>query len=431
MDSFADLPVDDLTPITADDAARFAGASGRATMPEAATFDAGIVDREFIDSLASVPARPWVKRGELLRQAITAVLAPGGVGKSVYGLTLAVELATGRPLLGSEIDESVKVLVINNEDPLDELRRRLAGIIQTYNVAPDDLSGRLFMFSGYDSPLTVAKKIRTPDAGEVVIASPLVNPVIDFIRDNDIGAVLIDPFISTHSANENDNGQVDDVVKQYRRIGSETNAAIALFHHTRKMSGDSEAHAGSDQAGRGASSLKDGARIVRTMAKMSAKTGDGLNIDAHEVGRYIRVDDGKSNYSLADAKANWLKMESVYLPCGDSVGVPRPVNLDAAFERAEASDGRTSPWGKPTFVAEQLDKVMTKDSQPASELRPLLMASADIGRTRASDAIRVLPEGENNALKITNGDGFLTKFWVTRTGENITSARIIHRQEVQ
>lgn len=64
----------------------------------------------------------------LLLGYITQLIAPPGVGKSMFGLLLAVMVALGRPLIPRELERQANVLVINNEDDMDEMNRRLAGI---------------------------------------------------------------------------------------------------------------------------------------------------------------------------------------------------------------------------------------------------------------------------------------------------------------
>ena len=46
----------------------------------------------------------------------------------MFGLLLAVMVALGRPLIPRELERQANVLVINNEDDMDEMNRRLAGI---------------------------------------------------------------------------------------------------------------------------------------------------------------------------------------------------------------------------------------------------------------------------------------------------------------
>ena len=50
--------------------------------------------------------------------------------------------------------------------------------------------------------------------------------------------LVIDPFVSSHQASENDNGAIDLVAKEWARLADRCNCAIELVHHTRKTNGE-------------------------------------------------------------------------------------------------------------------------------------------------------------------------------------------------
>ena len=56
----------------------------------------------------------WLLRGE-----VTAIIAPGGTGKSTVGNAIALSLASGRPLLGKPLHRgALGVWVFNLEEGL-------------------------------------------------------------------------------------------------------------------------------------------------------------------------------------------------------------------------------------------------------------------------------------------------------------------------
>ena len=55
----------------------------------------------------TIPARPWLARGYLLRGAVTVLSGPGGVSKSTLAAAWAVSLVTGQPLHRFQPEESV------------------------------------------------------------------------------------------------------------------------------------------------------------------------------------------------------------------------------------------------------------------------------------------------------------------------------------
>ena len=76
---------------------------------------------------------------------------------------------------------------------------------------------------------------------------------------------------------------------------------------------------------RGAIALRDAVRTAWVLNRMSESEQEKAGVDTRY--RYFRVNNGKNNLALPSDKADWYKMESVYLEngvggeFGDSVGV--------------------------------------------------------------------------------------------------------------
>lgn len=274
-------------------------------------------DKNF--DFAAVESDPWIIENLIMRGMFTICVAPGGVGKSIHNLSLAISIATGNDFLGLGVYETCNVLSINNEDPKRIIDRRVGGILDFNNIPTEHIEGKFFGLSGYGDSFTVAM---TNKDGSVYQA-PKVKAMIDFIIENEIGCVWIDPFISTHDVNENDNSSIEQVVNQYRHIAEVTNCAIVIIHHTGKINGDSEFHAGNIDSARGASSLPRSSRFGYTLCQMSQETMDKMGIDK-EVGRHLyRQDGSKANYSAGDRETRWFKRQSYTVQDGiSSVGVP-------------------------------------------------------------------------------------------------------------
>jgi hypothetical protein len=112
-----------------------------------------------------LPRRRWLLGRALLRGNLTLKIAPPGVGKSTLGIEQAVAIVTGRPITEQDVHEQTKVWIYNNEDDADELKRRLAAVLQHWDIPLDEVKGRLALNSGADRPLLVAKLDR---AGTVI-----------------------------------------------------------------------------------------------------------------------------------------------------------------------------------------------------------------------------------------------------------------------
>ena len=209
---------------------------------------------------ATIEPRDWLYGHHLIRKFLSATVAPGGMGKTQLIIAERLALATGRPLLG-EATKRCKVWYWNGEDPRDELDRRFLATCLHYGISQADLEGRLFVDSGRDTPIVIAREER---AG-LVIAEPVVAAVIAAIKENGIDVFTVDPFVSSHEVSENDNAKINAVARQWAAIADECNCAIELVHHVRKTGG---AEITVEDA-RGASALHDAARSMRALNRMS------------------------------------------------------------------------------------------------------------------------------------------------------------------
>lgn len=276
-------------------------------------------------NILMLPRRKWVLGRMLLLDYLTMMVSPPGVGKTTLVLAAAVSICTGRNLIGYDVYEQGKVWLHNNEDDSDELKRRLAAVLQHFDVPLDEVKNRLVMSSGADRPIIVAHK----DHNGNVVCHPDVDACIDFIKTHNIKTFIVDPFVETHSVDENSNEQIKDVATIYRKIARAANCAVLLVHHTSKPpQGQSDGHAGNMNTARGASSMLGVARVVDTLYSMSAKDAERYGIKEEERHLYVRLDDAKANLSLTSAEAKWFERIGVTIANGDEVGVLSPVTLE-------------------------------------------------------------------------------------------------------
>jgi len=181
---------------------------------------------------ASIPVRQALYGNHLFRKFVSVTIAPGGVGKSSLLIAETLAMVSGKPLLGVDVPDSLRVWLWNLEDPRDELQRRIQAACQQYELEPDDLGDRLFVDTGREKELCLA--VATNDGA--IIQEPVVEALTREIKANQIDLLIVDPFISSHAVSENDNPAIDAVTKAWGKIADETNCAISLVHHTRKQS---------------------------------------------------------------------------------------------------------------------------------------------------------------------------------------------------
>jgi AAA domain len=296
---------------------------------------------------AAIPLRPWIYADRYCRKFVSGLFSPGGIGKSSVTIAEALAIVTGRDLLGEPVKERCNAWLINLEDPKDELDRRILAAMIGHDVRSEEIAGRLFVDSGRDQAIKTAAL----EKDGLKINRPVIDALEATIRANQIGVVIVDPFVSSHSVPENDNGAIDAVAKEWARLADRSNCAILLVHHTRKRAtGTSDV---TIEDSRGAVALTDAMRIGRVLNRMTAKEGIDFGIANYR--NFIRLDeDGKNNMAPPADRAKWFELHGVPLGNGEFVGVAKtwtPPDMTASLTfndllkvRHIIGDGTEKAW---------------------------------------------------------------------------------------
>ena len=358
------------------------------------TFNPATIGKNFTTDIANIPPREWLVDHLCLKKYITGLVAPGGVGKSSLALALAVSVATNTDILQLGVRQQANVLVINNEDSADELKRRIAGITTQFGIRTNSLEDTLFYASGYEGKYMLSGM---GEGGQKETA--FVQDLIQYMIDKNIGLLIVDPFVSTHNAPENDNTAMDQVMSIYRKIAAKTGAAIILIHHTRKLN-ESGSSAGNADIARGASAFKDAVRVIATLTPMSKDEAKTLTFDDHKRSRHFRLDSGKQNFSAKMSNEQWFRMESCLIANGECVGVPVPVNLQPLFNNSTSK----VKWDD-LIVAEALERIFGNASPIEwKSLQLQFEADNQVGKSSAYDAIKLLSDDPSKPTVINSGN---------------------------
>lgn len=298
---------------------------------------------------SAIPPRESLYAGHYVRQFVSSTIAPSKVGKTYMGITEALIMASGKPLLGISPAGQFRVWFWNGEDPLEEMQRRVAAAMQFHGLTREDLGDRLFLDSGRQTPICVAKQLRA----DLKVNEPVRDAILAGCRARAIDVAIMDPFIRTHKVSENDNVAIEEACRVWAYLADELGMAVELIHHVRKLNGTEV----TVEDTRGASSMIGVVRSSRALARMTKVEGlkSGLGNDAR---RLFRFADTSSNLFLpADGEnERWLELHSVNLGNGrgdgvldammngDSVAVVRLFDMPAASlrkieEMAKAVDG--------------------------------------------------------------------------------------------
>jgi hypothetical protein len=285
---------------------------------------------------SEIPLRQWLHAGHYIRQQIVMTAAPGGYGKTSLLICNAVEMATGRGLIGpAPPDGQLRVGFWNAEDPDEEIERRIAAVCLHHNIDPASLREWLFL----GSRLTGNRRVASADrAGNVMFDTRTLAGIERCITDLQIDCVILDPLIAFHRIPEGNNTLMEQVIKDgFGEIATRANCCIELSQHTRKPSQAQQGELTADDA-RGAGAIVNAARSVRVLNRMTKEEAELPKIAPEERRHYLRVSRDKTNLAPA-GKATWVRLVSVQLPNSEG---PRPGDHVQAIETwtyPEALDG--------------------------------------------------------------------------------------------
>jgi len=280
----------------------------------------------------TLPRREWVYGYDYIKKYISVTASAGGIGKTSAIIVEALAIATGKPLLGVDVKEQTNVWIINLEDPISEMQMRTIAAMQHYNIKPEDVKGRLFMDGEDTMQITLAAEGRDG----LITNDDMLAAMIRVIKENNIGAVILDPFVSAHLVNENNNGSIQAVVAMLRKLARDTNSSVQLVHHIRKGNGDDA----TIDSVRGAGSLIGAARAARVINRITPEDAMALGVDEHEALGIFRVDDGKANLAPPSDKAVYRRMQSVEIANGEHIGVATEFKLPDLFDGVTADNAR-------------------------------------------------------------------------------------------
>ncbi len=295
-----------------------------ASAPELKAVDAFDFDER------DIPTRPWIIPGVMLAGYTHMLAAPGGSGKSLFTLQIAIALAKGDQWGPFTPRKRCRTLIINVEDDIDEQRRRLAAA--RHVMGDGDLRGWIDIVPSTDSIVVAG---RSPD-GRTIRTTPIVETLVAYIIERQIDVLIVDPFAETFEGDENDNSEVKWAMRIWRdEIARRTGAAVYLVHHTTK---GASAKAGDADVIRGGGAIVNSTRISATLMPMTDDEAEAAGIDRADRHLYVRYDDAKANQSLKSGKAKWFEKITVQLQNGDEetpgdeVGALKPWRVPSPFD---------------------------------------------------------------------------------------------------
>jgi hypothetical protein len=264
------------------------------------------------------PPRGWLLGNTFCRKFMSSLYGDGAVGKTAVRYAQYLALATGRPLTGEHVFQRCRVLIISLEDGADELRRRILAARIHHRIELEELRDWLFL----SAPGPEVGKLMTVDQKGRGVRGQLAEVIERAVVARQIDFVGLDPFVKTHSVDENHNSLIDDVVQILTDLEIKYDIAVDVPHHTSK----GQPEPGKAGRGRGASSMTNAMRLVYTLAQMTPDEAEAFNIEESARREYVRYDSAKVNTTRHLGAAKWFHLvgirlgnETAMYPHGDEV----------------------------------------------------------------------------------------------------------------
>jgi len=271
-------------------------------------------DTDFTEE--SIPPRPWIVPGYLLRRSVTMLAGPGSAGKSSLMIGWAVALVLNKEWNRFTPLCECSVALYNVEDDADEQKRRIAAVLRQFEKLPIDLAKKLIRLT----PNGTGTLIRYNPDTRLWEHTAAMQALIEMLGRRKPDVLILDPFVELHDAEENDNTAIRAVLAMFRVIAAEFNCAVVILHHTRK---DITNGAGDMNVFRGAGASVAAARIALTVLPMSAEEAENLKISEDMRRSFVRMDSAKSNYSPPNT-AEWFELTEYQLDNGEAVAAAIP-----------------------------------------------------------------------------------------------------------
>jgi hypothetical protein len=267
------------------------------------------------------PKRQWVHGTDVMRGAVSMLVAPGARAKTTWLLTSALACASGCSLLGAHVYGGPKrVLYLSAEDSTNEIALRLRAAMQHHVLSDTDVPG-LHIIGAENWGLSLLVGSR----GTLAIDQRgwnALNAELDHLEPD---VLILDPLINLMGGvDSNDNSAAALLMGQFVALAARRRMAVMIAHHAAKGRDPTSA-----ESAMGAASFVNLSRIVLSIEPLAEKDAGRLGLPPWEAKSVFRVGGTKQNFSPPDASDRWFRISSVeiqnqqppvYLN-GDSVAV--------------------------------------------------------------------------------------------------------------
>jgi len=230
----------------------------------------------------------------IYKECLNLCIGESGSGKSMFALTLALSLSTGKTLLkGFAPRAPGRVLYLSGEDCAGVLKQRAHDIAKAHGVTT---TGADWHFVTRATPLVEV------DADGVLHCSPAWRELER--KAHGCALLVIDPLVSWAAlASENDAAGMGRLAELFKTLAAESGTGVLLAHHTNKV-GASSLEQGS---ARGSGALPAAARFAVSLARPTENAMERLGLPPGDRARFLRVAISKNSYGGISGDARMLE----------------------------------------------------------------------------------------------------------------------------
>lgn len=190
----------------------------------------------------AAPTFVWHTR--VPRRVVTLWSSHGGFGKTTIAQMLSICCPLGLPLFGSPT-EQCNVVYFSAEDEGGLMQHRLHHLCSCMGVDPALLIDKLFILdaTSADDPALFVEVTAT--GRKIGITTEAYSQLREFMRDRNVGLLIIDNASDVFDANEIERARVRAFMRSLIKLAREFDMAVVLLAHVDKKSARGEA-GGSD-----------------------------------------------------------------------------------------------------------------------------------------------------------------------------------------
>ena len=249
---------------------------------------------EPIDVLHSLDVQPpqkkFIVRGYVPHEATGLLVGTGGTGKSYMILIMAAAIASGKIIPPFEPPQPARVLLLNVEDPADDLARRLHYVGQEYEFSGDErelLRKNLIILPGRGQ---VGPLMRRDNAAGCPVGTDDAAWLRQQIEQHDPALVILDTKSRLYGLDENSNDDGSQWIGLLETmLVDHPQTTFLIVAHTAKHS----AQSGDQHSNRGASSVTDNTRFSLVLCE--PQDSDMRLLDGSDGDEFIKLIHAKAS----------------------------------------------------------------------------------------------------------------------------------------